>query len=332
MAILLSSAIAHSQESFNGIGAKGQYNKAIKKAEAFYIPHFNIGFETYVETKEIVQEGKLSKLQNTFEAASKGRTYNSQTGSAKTTTILDAKLELSDFQELANDFQRILEEEIEKAGFKIIRLNEMDNYPSYAKVVERYSDKTDKKQGKSKEEDIGLGKIQVMPDNSLFMFNEKSIMKGGGPAFFSMMKKVHDETKAVMVLQNIDIDFATVELDVQLDAGRRAKVTTAETRVVPKMRITYNTFDFIGKGGGPNSAPATLSSEFISKNDYEARLYKDKAKAESLFSTLFSIGKPDIDFDPTIVEISKENYKSAARDLFQQYSQEFTKALVVGAK
>jgi hypothetical protein len=321
------------QELFNGIGQKGAYNKAVKNATTFYIPHFNIGFETYVETGMVIQEDKMSKLQNNFAAASKGKTYVGQSGSAKTTTILDAGLELSDFQELANDFQAILEAEIEKAGFKVLSLNEMDKYPSYAKVVEKYGSKTERKQGKTAAEDIGATKVRVMPENSLFMFDENSVMRGGGPAFYGMMKKVQDETKAVMLLQNIDIDFSTVTLDVKLDAGTKGKVTKANTEVLPKMRITYNTFDFVGAGGGPNSAPGTITEEMVASNSYQAKIYRDKAKGESLFKSIFSLKmKPDVNFDPFIVEIQKDAYKAAARDLFKQYSQAFAQSLATAAK
>lgn len=141
--LLLLAHSAFSQKQFDGIGEKGFYNSSVKGATAFYVPQMSIGFETYVETTVVVQEGKLSKLQNTFGAASKGKTYTGQSGSAKTTTILDAGLELADFQELANEFQAMLDSEIEKAGFTVLRMSEMDKYPSFAKVVEKYSAKTE---------------------------------------------------------------------------------------------------------------------------------------------------------------------------------------------
>lgn len=333
-ALALSAGTIFGQEVFNGIGAKGTYNKAIKGTEAFYVPQFQIGFETYSETVQVVQEGKLSKLQNNFAAHSKGGQYaGQQSGSAKVTTILNAEMELQDFQELANDFQAILDKEIEKAGFKVIRMSDIDKYPSFEKVKEKYGNKTDRKAGKSSADDIGSGMIKVYPQNTLFMFDEKSALTGGGPAFYTMMKKVHAETGGTMILQNIQIDFTTVELDVDLSAGRKGKTTTAEMKVLPKMRISYNTFDFIGPKGGPNPAPARMNDEFISNKAYNAKIYSDKAKAETLFSKMFSLkGKPDVNFDPRIVEMSKEDYKTAARDLFTQYSQEFAKALVVGAK
>ncbi|EOZ92327.1 hypothetical protein A33Q_4420 [Indibacter alkaliphilus LW1] len=333
VAMLLSGSLA-AQELFTGVGAKGYYNKTLKGQDAFYIPQFQIGFETYSETAQVVQEGKLSKLQNTFEAHSKGGQYaGGQKGSAKVTTILDAGLSLEDFQALANDFQSILENEIEKSGFRVLKMSEVDQLESFGKIKEKFDGKTDKKQGKASSDDIGAGTVKVMPDHTIFMFDEKSLMKGGGPAFYGMIKKAHKETNATMILQNINVDFSTVELDVELDAGRRGKTTSAEMKVLPKMRISYNTFDFIGPKGGPNSAPASMSSEFVSNKEYKANIYSDKAKAESLFSKWFSLkSRPDVDFDPRIVEISREDYMAAARDLFTQYSQAFANTLVVGAR
>ncbi|MBW3468974.1 hypothetical protein [Arthrospiribacter ruber] len=331
-AILISGNLA-AQELFTGVGAKGYYNKVLKGQDAFYIPQFQIGFETYSETAQVVQEGKLSKLQNTFEAHSKGGQYaGGQKGSAKVTTILDAGLSLEDFQTLANDFQSILENEIEKSGFKVLRMSEVDGMESFGKIKEKFDNKTDKKQGKASSDDIGTGTVKVMPDLTIFMFDEKSVMKGGGPAFYTMLKKTHAETNATMILQNLNVDFSTVELDVQLDAGRKGKTTTAEMKVLPKMRISSNSFDFIGPKGGPSSAPASLNGEFVSDKEYNARIYSDKKKAESLFSQWFSLkSKPSVDFDPRIVEITREDYMTAARDLFTQYSQSFANTLVVGA-
>lgn len=327
--ILAGTATAFGQEFFTGLGTKGIYNKPVKGAKTFYVPQLQIGFETYMETTQVVQEGKLSKLQNVFEANSKGGQYaGQQSGSAKVTTILNCNLELADFQELADDFQSILDSEIENSGLGVIKMSEIDKFPSFEKVKEKYGDKTDKKQGKTSDSDIGNATVKVTPKNTFFLFDEKSVMKGGGPAFYTMMKKVHSETNATMILQNINIDFTTVELDVQLDAGRKGKTTTAEMKVYPKMRISYNTFDFIGPNGGPNAAPASLTSEFVASRTYNAKIYSDKAKAESLFSKLFSLkGKPDVNFDPRIVEMSKEDYKAAAKELFTEYSREFAKTL-----
>lgn len=332
--LLLFAVTAFAQDTFVGIGSKGFYNKVLKNQDAFYIPQFQVGFETFMETKQVVQEGKLSKLQNTFEAHSKGGQYGgAQSGSAQVTTILDAGLSLEDFQTLANDFHAIMEAEIEKAGFRVLKMSEVDKMESFGKIKEKFDGKTDKKQGKSSSDDIGTGTVKVMPDYTIFMFDEKSLMKGGGPAFYGMINKAHKETNATMILQNINVDFSTVELDVELDAGRKGKTTKAEMKVLPKMRISYNTFDFIGPKGGPNSASASMSSEFVSNKEYNARIYADKAKAESLFSKWFSLkSRPNVDFDPRIVEISREDYMNAARDLFTQYSQAFASTLVVGAK
>ncbi|MCH7402903.1 hypothetical protein ACFOUP_16740 [Belliella kenyensis] len=329
----LSAGSLFAQELFDGFGAKGFYNKSLKNQDSFYIPQMQIGFETYVETKQVEKESKLSAFANNMAAHSKGGQYGGrQSSSARVTTILNAGMELSDFQALANDFHQILENEIEKAGLSILKMEDVDKLDSYQKIKEKYSDKTDKKQSKADPSDIGFGTIKVYPKHTLFMFDEKSVMKGGGPAFYGMLKKIHAETNAGMILQNLTIDFSTVELDIEIDAGTRGKTTTAAMKILPKMRITYNTMDFITPKGGPNSAPASLSSEFVSSKEYTANIYSDKEKAASLFKKFFAINVPSVDFDPRIIEMSKEDYIAASKDLFTQYSREFAKALVVGTK
>ncbi|TFV97488.1 hypothetical protein E4S40_02195 [Algoriphagus kandeliae] len=318
------------QVSFNGIGEKGFYNKTIKGAEAFVLPQMSLNFETFVETGVVVQESGLSRATNNFSAMSKGGSYVGQTGSARATTILDAGLELSDFQQLANDFQKIMEEEIANAGFKVVSLPDARAMESFGKIAERYDAKAERKEGKTKEEDIGVGTIQVFPDGSIFIFNDKSVARGGGVAFVGMMKKFYGETDAVILLQNIDIDFSTVELKVGLEAGVKRKVTSADVQVFPKMRISKATFDFIGKIGSPNNVSANLEGDFVSEKPYKARIYQDKTKSDSFIKKFFAVNPPNIDFDPFIVEMTKEDYIAAARDLFRDYAKEFAKVLVVG--
>lgn len=320
------------QEIFNGL-SKGPYRKIVDESDKITIPQFSINFETYTETKVVVQEGKLSKLQNVFEAASKGGQYaGNQRSSARTTTVLSSELELADFQELANDFQLILEEEISKVGKTVVPLTELTKTEGYAKLVEKYSSKTESKGKKNSEESVGVGQIKMLPENSLFLFDEKSLTRGGGVPFVTMMRNFNKETGAVVMLNNIDVDFSTVEMNVSLDAGAKRSVTTADTKVIPKMRISRNTFDFIGKGGSPSTAPATLVSEYVSNKEYTAKVYKDAAKSKGLLEEIFAVGVPTIDFDPFIVEMSKDTYKEAARDLFRQYAQDLAKALVAGGK
>lgn len=331
--LAISAGSLMAQEMFTGIGAKGHYNKSIKGATAFTIPQLSVGFETFVETKQVVQESKLSKLQNVTAAHSKGGQYaGQQSGSAQVTTILNADMTLEDYQALTNEFQAILESEIEKAGFKVVKLNDLMQDDSFQKIKEKFEGKTDKKKGKTDESDIGNAKIQMLPANGIFMFNEKSFAVGG-VALAVAVKNYYKKNDAILMTQNLDIDFSTVELDVELDAGRRGKTTSAEMKVLPKMRITYNTFDFIDKNGSPSSTPARLTADFVSEKEYNGVISKDKAKAESLMSKLFSLkGKPDVNFDPRIIEMSKEDYIASSKDLFTQYSKEFAKTLVVASK
>jgi hypothetical protein len=321
------------QEMFTGIGTKGHYNKTIKDATSFTIPQLSVGFETYVETKQVVQEGKLSKLQNVFEAHSKGGQYaGQQSGSAQVTTILNAGMTLMDYQQLTNEFQQILETEIENAGFGVVKLEDLMQQESFSKIKEKFEGKTDKKKGKTNESDIGNTKVQMLPENGIFMFNENSLAVGG-VALAVAVKNYYKESDAILLTQNIDLDFSTVELDVDLDAGTKRKVTSAEMKVLPKMRISYNTFDFIAKNGSPAGTPARMIEEFISDKEYNAVISKDKEKAESLMSKLFSLKpKADVNFDPRIIEMSKEDYIESAKYLFTQYSKEFAKALVLASQ
>lgn len=328
---LLTLSSLQAQEIFNGLSS-GPYRKVVDESDKLTIPQFSINFETFTETKVVVQEGKLSKLQNTFDAASKGGQYaGGQSSSAKTTTILNSPLDLSDFQQLADEFQLILEEEIGKVGKTVIPLEELTQTEGYSKLVEKYSGKTEDKGKKNSDDNVGVGQIKMFPKNSLFMFDEKSVTRGGGVPFVTMMRNFNKETGAVMLLTNLDIDFSTVELDVDLAAGTKRSVTTAETKVLPKMRITRNTFDFIGKGGSPSTAPAELVSEYVADKTYSAQIFQDASKSKSLIEKVMGSGAK-IDFDPFIVEMSKDTYKQAAKDLFRQYAQDFAKALAKGSK
>jgi hypothetical protein len=214
----------------------------------------------------------------------------------------------------------------------VVKLEDLMQQESFSKIKEKFEGKTDKKKGKTNESDIGNTKVQMLPENGIFMFNENSLAVGG-VALAVAVKNYYKESDAILLTQNIDLDFSTVELDVDLDAGTKRKVTSAEMKVLPKMRITYNTFDFIAKNGSPASTPARMTEEFISDKEYNAVISKDKDKAESLMSKLFSLKpKADVNFDPRIIEMSKEDYIESAKYLFTLYSKEFAKALVLGSQ
>jgi len=292
-----------------------------QEKEIVTIPQLSVNFDRFVETKVVVQEGKLSKLQNTFAAASKGGSYGgSARSSAETTTILSTDMQLSDFQQLANEFQLILEEEISKAGIQVLPLTDFVQTEGFQKMQEKYSDKTANKGKKNTEEDT-KSKIRMFPENGVFMFDEKS-MALGGVSFVGMVRNIQKETDAILLLQNLDINFSTVELDVDLDAGVKRAVTTASTKVLPKMSISKNTFNFVGKNGP--GAFAEIKEEYISDKEYTGKIYQDAEKGKSFMEEMFGLG-PTIDFDPFIVEIDKETYKNAARDLFRAYAKDFAK-------
>lgn len=97
------------------------------------------------------------------------------------------------------------------------------------------------------------------------------------------------------------------------------------------MKIKNNNIGIVDKTGSMPVAPVSLKGDFISDIKYEAKLFTDKKKSESLFNQLFPLKKMDVDFDPIIVEMSKETYINASKHLFRIYSQEFAKALAVGA-
>ncbi|GMQ23656.1 hypothetical protein Aoki45_03380 [Algoriphagus sp. oki45] len=328
--VLFAVSTLPAQDLFSGFGSKGHYNKISQESDIVTIPQLSVSFDKFVETKVVVSEGKLSKLQNTFEAASKGGSYGGEAkSSAQTITILDTDMQLADFQELANDFQLILEEEISKAGIKVLPLQDFVKTEGFQKMSEKYSDKTANKGKKNSDEDT-KSKVRMFPENGVFMFDENSLAKGGVP-FIGMVRNIQKETGAVMLLQNIDINFATVELDASMEASTKRKVTTAETKVIPKMNISRNTFDFVGKNGP--GASAELIVEYLADKEFDAKIYQDPEKGRSLFGQIFGVGIPTIEFDPFIVEMDKETYKSAARDLFRKYAQDFARTYAsVGKK
>lgn len=329
--VLFAGSTLLAQDLFYGFGSKGYYNKISQETDIVTIPQLSVSFDKFVETKVVVSEGKLSKLQNTFEAASKGGSYGGEAkSSAQTITILNTDMQLSDFQELANEFQLILEEEISKAGIKVLPLQDFVKTEGFQKMSEKYSDKTENKGKKNSDEDT-KSKIRMFPENGVFMFDEKSVARGGVP-FIGMVRNIQKETGAILLLQNIDINFATVELDASVEASSIRKVTTAETKVIPKMNISRNTFDFVGKNG-PNNASAEMTVEYLADKEFDAKIYQDPEKGRSLFGQIFGVGIPTIEFDPFIVEMNKETYKSAARDLFRKYAQDFAKTYAsVGKK
>ncbi|WP_194976017.1 hypothetical protein [Aquiflexum lacus] len=345
---LISTSSIFAQDLFDGIGTKGFQNKNIKGAEGFIVPQLNIGFETFTETVKIQQESKVSNIRNNLATVGTNKNYVRQSGAAKVTTILSVDMLPEDFQSLSNDFQKILEEEISKAGFTVTPLEELDQFSAYAPIKERFGNKTEKTKGKTADVEIGDGKVMFLPENGIMMYNGdlKSVSMGIG--LIKNLKDLMKESSSIVLMQNLDIDFSNVELDVDFKSRMRvststvgyyeitstdkSKSTDATYNVYPVMKIKNNNIGIVDKTGSMPAAPVSLKKDFISDIPYEAKLYTDKKKSESLFNQLFSLKrKMDVDFDPIIVEMSKETYMDASRHLFRMYSQEFAKTLAVGA-
>ena len=322
IASLLSMSYLNAQELFSGFGKKGPYAKVVREFEKVTIPQLSITYKTYVETKVVEKEGRLSAMANTFDAASKGGTYVGKSSSAMTVTILDVPMELADFQSLTNDFQKILEEELSNAGVPLVRLEDFAQTKMYAKWADKYSNKTENKGKKNDDENVGKGDIRMFPYQSLFVFDEKSLVLGGGVPFITMVRNTIKETGAAILLQNFDINFSVVDVDVDLAAGTKRTVTSATTEVFPRMNISRNTFNILGKNG-PASAHAEITQEYKAEKEYGARIYQDPEKGKKLLEKMFSLKGATIEFEPFIVEMDKETYIAAAKDLFRQYSKDF---------
>ncbi|PRY86259.1 hypothetical protein [Mongoliibacter ruber] len=337
------------QDLFEGIGTKGSQNRNIKGAEGFIVPQLSVGFETFIETVKIQQESKLSNVRNNLATVGTNKNYVRKSGAAKVTTILSVDMGPEDFQSLTNDFQKILEEEIENAGFKVTPLGELVKFNSYAPIKERFGNKTEKTKGKTAEVEVGDGKVMFLPEGGIMMYNGDLRSVSMGIGLIKNLKNLMQESNSVILMQNLDIDFSNVELDVDFKSRMRVstsnvgyyKVTSSDNststdasyNVYPVMKIKNNNMGIVDKSGSMPAAPVSLKEDFVSDIPYEANLYTDKKKSESLFTQLFSLKrKVDVDFDPIIVEMSKEAYMDASRHLFRKYSQEFAKTLAIGAK
>jgi hypothetical protein len=336
------------QDLFDGIGTKGIQNRTLKGAEGIIVPQLNVGFETFIETVKIQQESKVSNIRNNLATVGTNKNYVRQSGAAKVTTILSVEMGPSDFQALSNDFQNIMEEEISKAGFKVTSLNELDNFDAYAPIKERFGNKTEKTKGKTSDVEIGDGKVVFLPENGIMMYSGDMRSVSLGIGLIKNLKDLMKESNSIIVMQNLDIDFSNVELEVEFQSRMRVstnnvgyykvtssdnnKSTDANFNVYPVMKIKNNNVGLVDKTGSMPQSPIMLKEDFVSDKPYEAKLYTDKKKSESLFNQIFSLKrKMDVDFDPIIVEMTKEIYMDASRDLFTQYSREFAKALAAGA-
>ncbi len=300
---------ASAQELFEGFGGKkGFYNKIVAKSDKLVVPQLCISFNTYYETKETASK----KVRNSGVSST-------VSASGITTTVLNTDMKLEDFQQLADEFQLILEEELVKAGIPVLSLNDFTKTKSFEKLIDKYGNKTENKQDKNSDDRIGKGRIRVFPKNSVFIFDENSLMRGG-VASITQNRKLIKETKAIPLLQNITINFATMKIEAKIDGVD----FSSEATIIPRMSISKNTFDFFGNDGVNNVAASLLAPPYIANTSYNANIYQNASKGKGLLEALFT-NMNNIEFDPFIVDMNKDMYMKYARDLFRQYSSDFAK-------
>jgi hypothetical protein len=330
MCLMSGVVLAQSKFTFLGEGEKSE--KDLRKLSGVMAPQLSVGFETYSVTTIMESESKVSAIRGNLATVGTNKNYTRQSSLIEASTILNANMEKEDFQQLTNDFQKILEEELTKGGVRTIKLAELQGMKEYRPIRDQFAKKTDKVSGKQETADISKDKIYYLADNSLMIYKGEGI--GHGVATITKLKKLVSKADAVMLLHNIDVDFAVVKIDAEVGGGwsyggsSKYKSTKANLQVFPIMNISDLKLTLVNSTGSITPTPIRLKDSFLAEKSYPAKMYHDEKKSESLFMKMFSLkAKRDIEFDPMIIEMEKEVYMNAARDLFRQYSAELAKEI-----
>lgn len=320
------------QSRFNLLGEGEKAPSDFRKLSGVTVPQLRVGFETHSVATIVKQEGKVSALRGNLATVGTNKNYTRQSSMVEASSILNSGMEKSDFQQLTNDFQLILEDELKKAGIKLTTNTELQSVKEYAPIKENFSKKTDKVESKQEDADLSEDRIYYIPDNSLMIYNGTGV--GHGVGTIVKLQKLVQKTDAVMLLHNLDVDFSFIKLEADVQGGwnysgsSTIKTTNASVQVFPIMNIPDLKLVTIGSNGSISTVPITLKSTYLSQKTYEAKMYQDKKKSESLFTQMFSLKrKRDIEFDPMIIELSKEDYIRAAKDMFRQYASDLAKAI-----
>lgn len=328
---MTSSAIG--QSAFNRLGEGEKSLNDFRKLSNVMIPQFRLGFETHSQVTIMRQEGKLSALAGNLATVGTDKTYNRQRSYVEASAILDAGMEKEDFQTLTNELHQILLDEFKKQGIHVVDGDELSKIKSYQKIQEGFSAKTSRQEDKKEKADLNDDRIYYLADNSLMIYKGDGVAHGVGT--ITRLKKLVKEADAVILLPNIDVDFCVIKLDAEVEGGwnysgsSTFKSTNANCEVFPVMNISELTLSTIGSNGSVSigATNITLKEPFMAEKSYQAKMYQDKEKSKSLFKKLFALGVPDVEFNPMIIELSKEDYMNAARDLFRQYGEALAKAV-----
>ena len=340
LAAIVSSSSA--QSIFKGLGEGEKNKKAVSSIDALVVPQFKINYNTYSEVDLEEKESKISALRGNLKTVGTNQNYSRQSSLIKATSILKVDdLALADFEKLTVELQAIMTKELMAVGIKVLSPEEMQSLASYEKLAEKKSGKADKVADKAATKEVGEDKIEVLAKGGTIICSGDMNFCGFGPGMLPKIQKLQQESKASIMLQNLDIDFSSVIIEADVKAGvvketqlnwpGTYKNTEAKSQVIPAMKVLNNQLVLVDNKGTPHVFE--LKNEFISDKPFNGKLYQDKKQSETMLNKMFSMKrKANVEFDPVIVEMNKEEYLSAAKHLFELYSKELAAAIVAARK
>lgn len=320
-------AVTLAQSPFIDLGPGEKSLGDFRKLPGISIPQLRVGYELYREERIVVKESGVSAFANSLSTVGTDKNYSRQQAGIQTSSILDAGLTKEDFQLLTNEFHDILHEELAKNGVKVVSYTDMQGMKEYQALAENFGKKSERQEDKKEKRDLSQDRIYYLSDESIMIYNGEGV--GHSVGTIVKLKKFVGASEAVMLLQNLDVDFCVIELDGKVeggfsDGGRGNTVNTstqATSKVLPIMNVAVANITTIGANGSISVRPIELKEPLRADNEYQAKLFKDKQKSENLFASLFSLKPANaVEFDPTIIQLSKEDFREAAHDLFRKYA------------
>lgn len=332
LSITLVTMHIQAQSLYNYLGQGERNDKDLRKMGSFAIPQLRVGFETYSVKTVFVQEGRASAMASSLATIGTNKSYNRQGSTIEASAILNSNMEKEDFQQLTEDFQTIMEDALEAAGLKVHRLADLGSFKEYGSLEDKFSKKTAKLNEKKEESELGNKIVYYLPENGLMMYDGSSI--GWAVPTIVKVKKMTTKNDVILMIKNVDVDFSFIMIEGSVkggwnrNSGANYKNTEAKMEVLPVMNVKDVKLSLAGSTGSVAPTPIVLKDTYTASKSYEASLYQDAKKSESLFVKLFAFKRKDIEFDPMIIEVDKEVLMNAARDLFKEYSKDFAETVL----
>lgn len=293
--------------------------KVMPKMEKLALAEVSVNFKQ-VTTKAVQKVEKKAG----FFGKSPGKAAQASVTAYLETT--DGELSAADYQEVVDHFYGYFQKKLKEAGIDTVAWSAVTGSDYYKGADD---DKADHEEEKAK----GNTWVAYQAYGGKQLFNGKN-----GFAFLKSksVSRMSDELGAALGFINVTVDFAYIDVDLNIQTGNAYKsansssnnttVMNSETAVSPYMRVSdfYETLRFsLLHNDKVQMENVNVKMGIAAEMNFATEVVKDPSRAEKR-NEFFRIGLvKKLESEPVVIATTREKYKAAAKRALERYAEAF---------